>query len=132
MKVGVLVGVNVGVLVGVFVGVLVGVSVGVLVGVNVGVKVEVFVGVLVGVLVGVNTVSVSLAVLPVPPFVEVTLPLVLFFVPDVVAVTSTETVQFPLAAIVPPVNVREVFPDAGEKVGEPHPAETDALGVEAT
>lgn len=44
------------------------------------------------------------AVLPVPPFVEVTLPVTLFFNPVVAPVTVTLKVQFPFAAIVPPVN----------------------------
>lgn len=60
------VGVPVGVLVGVFVAVLVSVLVGVLV------------GVMVGVLVGANTSSeATLLVVPVPPLVELTAPVVL-------------------------------------------------------
>src|SRR5688572_6852058 len=77
------------------------------------------------------TVRVSEAVLPVPPLVDDTLPEVLFFVPLVVAMTSTVTVQEPLAAIVPPLNEMEVIPATGEKVGEPHP-EVEAFGVAAT
>src|SRR5262249_4586742 len=78
---------------------------------------------------GLATVSVAEAVLPVPPFVEVTLPVVLFFTPAVVPVTSTLTVQVPLAAMEPPLNVREVFPAAGVNVP---PQEVLALGVAAT
>jgi hypothetical protein len=59
------------------------------------------------------TVSVSLPVLPVPPFVEVTLPVVFALAPAVVAVTLTATVQVPLAAIVPPEKLTDVFPAAG-------------------
>jgi len=44
------------------------------------------------------------AVPPAPVSVEVTLPVVLFFTPVVVPVTSTEKVQLPLAAIVPPLS----------------------------
>ena len=39
---------------------------------------------------GVATVRFALAVLPVPPFVEVTLPVVLVYCPDAVPVTVTE------------------------------------------
>jgi hypothetical protein len=103
--VGVCVRVFVGVLVSVSVGVLVGVSVGVFVGVNVGVEVGVFVGVLVGVGVGgVTTVTDALAVLPVPPFVDVTVTL-LFFTPTVEPSTSTEKVQDPPPASVAPVRL---------------------------
>jgi len=77
------------------------------------------------------TVNVSFAVLPVPPFVEVTLPLVLFFTPAVVAVTSTVTVQEPLAAIVPALKVNVVLPAAGAKVGAPQLVVV-AFGVAAT
>ena len=49
---------------------------------------------------GVATVTVADAVPPVPPFVELTLPVVLFFTPDVVPVTLTENVQVPPTAMV--------------------------------
>jgi len=78
-----------------------------------------------------KTVNVSFAALPVPPFVDVTLPVVLFFTPTVVAVTSTVTVQLPLAAIVPPLKVNVVLPAAGAKVGAPQPVVV-AFGVPAT
>jgi hypothetical protein len=77
------------------------------------------------------TVSVSVPVLPVPPLVEVTLPVVFTLAPLVVAVTSTVTVQVPLAAMVPPEKLTEVLPAAGAKVGEPHPVVL-AFGVAAT
>ena len=50
---------------------------------------------------GPTAVRVALAVLPVPPSVELTAPLVLFNDPAPVAVTLTVTVQFELAAITP-------------------------------
>ena len=46
-----------------------------------------------------------LLVVPVPPSVEVTWPVVLFFVPAVVPFTVSEKVQEPLAANVPPESV---------------------------
>jgi len=74
---------------------------------------------------------VSVPVLPVPPLVEVTLPVVFTLAPAVVAVTLTVTVQVPLAAIVPPEKLTEVFPAAGANVGEPQPVVV-AFGVAAT
>ena len=53
---------------------------------------------------GAITVSVSDAVLPVPPFVDVTVT-VLIFVPAVVPVTITVTVQLPLAEIDAPLKL---------------------------
>ena len=47
------------------------------------------------------TVTLALAVFPVPPSVDVTLPVVLFLTPAEVPVTLTDTVQLPLAATVP-------------------------------
>src|SRR5262249_34239035 len=78
---------------------------------------------------GPTTVMLADAVLPVPPLVDVTLPLVLFFWPAVAPVTSTITVQVPLAEIVPPLNESEVSPAAGLKAP---PQEALALGVAAT
>ena len=106
--VGVLVGVIVGVFVGVFVGVLVAVFVGVIVGVFVGVLVGVLVGVTVGVFVGVSvgpsTVMLAKAAFPVPPLVEVMLPLVLFLTPDVMPLIPPAVRKHdPPAATVPPV-----------------------------
>src|SRR6478672_719620 len=49
---------------------------------------------------GATTLILAVAVPPVPPSVEVTLPVVLFCVPAVVAATFTEKVQELLAAIV--------------------------------
>jgi hypothetical protein len=80
---------------------------------------------------GATTDKVSVPVLPVPPLVEVTLPVVLTLAPPVVAVTATVTVQVPLAAMVPPEKLTEVLPAAGAKVGDPQPVVV-ALGVAAT
>src|SRR5437867_3754524 len=52
-----------------------------------------------------TTVIIAVAMFPVPPFVEVTLPVVFVFTPTVVPVTVTLNVQVPLAAIDAPVNV---------------------------
>ena len=52
---------------------------------------------------GVATVMLAEAVFPVPPLVELTAPVVLFFVPEVVAFTFTEMVHELLIATVPPV-----------------------------
>src|SRR5215213_2548792 len=111
VTVDVLVGVSVGVFVAVDVGVLVGVSVGVLVAVSVGVLVTVFVGVCEGVGEASKTDNVAVAVLPVPPFVEVTLPVVFTYAPVEEAVTFAVTVQLPLAAMEPPVSVMTSPPD---------------------
>src|SRR5204863_1450445 len=45
-----------------------------------------------------TTVIIAVAMFPVPPFVEVTAPVVLVFTPTVVPVTVTLNVQVPLAA----------------------------------
>lgn len=78
---------------------------------------------------GAITVSVSLAVLPVPPLVEETAPEVLFFVPAVVAVTLTLKVQEPPPIIEPPVRETEVAAATGVKVP---PQVLVAPGVAAT
>jgi len=75
------------------------------------------------------TVIEALPVFPVPAFVDVTLPVVLFFTPPVVPVMLTATVQVPLAAIVPPLKFSVVSPALGANV-PPH--EVDAPGVAAT
>src|SRR5258708_1337503 len=73
--------------------------------------------------------SVSLAVLPVPPLVEETFPLVLSFDPLLVAVTSTATVQLAPPPTEPPLKVRLVAAAAGVHV----PAQVVlAFGVAAT
>ena len=77
---------------------------------------------------GARTVTLAEAVPPVPPSFEVTLPVVLFFTPAVVAVMLTETVHVPLPATVPPEKVKVVSPALGANV--PHGAL--AFGVAAT
>lgn len=69
--------------------------------------------------------------LPVPPFVELTVPLVLFINPEVVAIKSTDTVHVPLGKIVPPLKVNEVLPAAGAKTGLPQ-LPVLAFGMSAT
>lgn len=53
--------------------------------------------------------SVALAAFPMPPFVDDIVPLILFLIPAVVAVTSTMTVQEFPPAILPPLRLI-VFP----------------------
>src|SRR6266849_4989552 len=60
-----------------------------------------------------------LLVAPVPPLVELTVPVVLLLVPEVVGVTSTLTAHELLAVIVPPVRLMVVSPGAGANV-PPH------------
>jgi hypothetical protein len=54
---------------------------------------------------GATTVIDAEAVLPVPPFVALTVPLVLFFTPAVAPVTVTVIVQLPLDARLPPLKL---------------------------
>src|SRR5213080_3018373 len=75
-----------------------------------------------------TTVIEAFDVLPVPPSVEVTCTL-LFFTPAVVPCTSTETVQFALAASVPPLMLTE--PEPPTAVAVP-PQVLLRLGVDAT
>lgn len=77
------------------------------------------------------TVKVFEAVLPVPPFVEDTAPLVLAKLPTFGAVTLTDMVQVPPAVMVPLVNDMDVAVATGVKVGVPHPLVV-AFGVAAT
>src|SRR5216683_1562989 len=65
---------------------------------------------------GLATVMLAEAVLPVPPFVELTAPVVLSFTPEVVPVTFTERVHVLLIATVPPVRPTVVAPAAAEGV----------------
>ena len=62
------------------------------------------------------TVSVSVAVLPMPPFVDDTASLVLFLIPVVVAVTFTMTVQEPPPAMLPPLKLILLPPAAAATV----------------
>ena len=68
---------------------------------------------------GATTVKVAEAVVPVPPFVELTCPVVLFTVPAVASVTLTVIAQELFAATVPLVKLIELAPAVVEKV-PPH------------
>src|SRR5258708_21843618 len=76
------------------------------------------------------TVMLADAVFPVPPFVEVTAPLVLFLTPPVVPITVTATVQELLIAMVPPV--REMRPLAGAAVATPPHVLLSPFGLATT
>jgi hypothetical protein len=79
---------------------------------------------------GATTVNVAEAVSPVPPSLELMAPVVLFFVPAVVPVTATVTVQLlPGVAIAPLVKETVVAPAAGANVP---PQLFVAAGVAAT
>jgi hypothetical protein len=68
---------------------------------------------------------------PVPPSTDVTAPLVLFFAPDVVAVTFTLNVHEPVAASVAPVKL--ILPDPPAAVIEPPPQlPVSPVGAETT
>src|SRR5713101_2862358 len=71
----------------------------------------------------------ALLVAPVPPLVELTVPVVLLLVPEVVGVTSTLTAHELLAVIPPPVRLMEVLPAAAVNVP---PQLSLALGTAAT
>ena len=58
-----------------------------------------------------NTFKVEVAVLPVPPFVEETLPVVLMYAPAAATLTDAATVQLPLGMIDPPARVIVFPPD---------------------
>lgn len=79
---------------------------------------------------GVATVKLAVAVLPVPPFVELTAPLVLVYWPDAVPVTFTTRVQFVLTAMVPPV--REMLVEPATAVAVPPQVFERPFGVETT
>jgi len=74
---------------------------------------------------------VAVAVLPVPPSVEVTAPVVLTCAPAAVPVTLTENVQLLLAAIVPPVRLITFVPAVAVIVPAPH-VPVRPFGVEMT
>ena len=79
---------------------------------------------------GIATINVALAVLPVPPLVEVTLPVVLFLVPEVVPVTSTLMVHELFAGMLPPL--RLMVPEPATAVTLPEQAPTTLAGVATT
>ena len=68
---------------------------------------------------GDTAVTVTVAVLltvPVPPSVELTAPVVLFFVPVVVPVTLTDSVHEPPPVTVPPLRLTDVLLAVGVNV----------------
>src|SRR5260221_167751 len=79
---------------------------------------------------GVATLRLAVAVLPVPPLVEVTLPVVLTKFPEAVPVMLTVKVQVLLAAIVPPVS--EMLPEPATAVAVPPQVLVRPLGVATT
>ncbi len=79
---------------------------------------------------GVATLMLAVAVLPVPPLVEVTLPVVLTKFPEAVAVMLTVRVQVLLAAMVPPVS--EMLPEPATAVAVPPQVLVRPLGVATT
>jgi len=72
----------------------------------------------------------AVAVLPVPPFVEVTVPVVLVKFPEAVPVTFTVRVQLLLTAMVAPVN--DKLPDPATAVAVPPQVLVSPFGVETT
>src|SRR5258708_1335717 len=79
---------------------------------------------------GVATLMLAVAVLPVPPLVEVTLPVVLTKFPEAVAVMLTVRVQVLLAAMVPPVS--EMLPEPATAVAVPPQVLVRPVGVATT
>jgi hypothetical protein len=80
---------------------------------------------------GASTLRLAVAVPPVPPSVEVTLPVVLTCNPATVPVTFTENVQEALAAIVPPLRLITFVPCVAVIVPAPQEP-VSPLGVEIT
>jgi len=80
---------------------------------------------------GASTWMVAVAVLPVPPSVEVTAPVVLTCAPAAMLVTLTENVQEALVAIVPPLRLIEPEPGVAVIVPAPH-VPVMPFGVETT
>jgi len=79
---------------------------------------------------GVATDRFAVAVLPVPPLVELTLPVVLTKLPEAVPVMFTVSVQVLLTAIVPPVS--ETLPEPATAVAVPPHVLVSPLGVATT
>ena len=80
---------------------------------------------------GATTLMLAVAVPPVPPSVEVTLPVVLVCCPAAMPVTLTENVQEALAAIVPPLRLITFVPAVAVIVPAPH-VPVRPFGVETT
>src|SRR5258708_37471905 len=78
------------------------------------------------------TVNGALPVLPVPPLVEVTLPVTLVMAPAVVLVTSTVMAQLPLAGMLAPLRVTAVSPAVWPGLTGPPPQVLLKFGVAAT
>src|SRR5580700_7007805 len=79
---------------------------------------------------GLATVTLAVAVLPVPPFVELTAPEVLVKFPDTEPVAFTVSVQLLLAATVPPVS--ETLAEPATAVAVPPQVLVSPLGVATT
>src|SRR5260221_397163 len=79
---------------------------------------------------GVATDRFAVAVLPVPPLVELTLPVVLTKFPEAVPVTFTVNVQLLLTAIVPPAS--DTLPDPATAVATPPHVLVNPFGVATT
>jgi len=79
---------------------------------------------------GLATVKLAEAVLPVPPLLEVTVPVVLFFTPEVVPVTFTVSVHETLIATEPPL--RLTLPPPAVAVAVPPQVSFSAFGVATT
>ena len=80
---------------------------------------------------GATTVMLAVAVEPVPPSTELTVLVVLFFVPAVVPVTLTVKLQEPPPAAVPPVSVTVAEPAVAVMTPAPHEP-VSPFGVETT
>src|SRR5262249_56559284 len=80
---------------------------------------------------GASTFTLAVAVLPVPPSVEVTAPVVLVCKPAAVPVTFTENVQLLFAAMVPPDRLITFVPAVAVMVPAP-PVPVRPFGVEVT
>src|ERR1051325_2637921 len=80
---------------------------------------------------GASTLMLAVAVPPVPPSVEVTLPVVFVCCPAAIPVTFTENVQELLAAIVPPLRLMTLVPAVAVIVPAPH-VPVRPFGVETT
>jgi hypothetical protein len=80
---------------------------------------------------GATTEMLAVAVPPVPPSVEVTLPVVLVCCPAAMPVTLTENVQLELAAIVPPLRLITLVPAVAVIVPAPQ-VPVRPFGVETT
>jgi hypothetical protein len=79
---------------------------------------------------GAATVRSAEAVLPVPPLVELTLPVVLVYCPEAAPVTFTTTVQEVFTAMLPPVRLMLVLPATA--VAVPLQEFDSPFGVETT